>query len=337
LELRIARQLLTSFYPAWKGIVFFKSGRAALRGFLCGLRKFNSRYNVIFLPDYICNVVYQASEEAGFFIRTYRTDHAFRPVWGELLSTLHEESHPIVLLASILGAVNSNQEDIQRIKKWNSEAFIILDECQNLTSTSKISFDRKMAVLFSFNKKSVPGLMGGGVCIGDELREYIKPIHLSRKELYEIYFRLLFHMAKDTLVYLMIFLGFNEFQNRELNVYEYSVGRNILYDTRPHEASILSLATAYIELKSLSEHEKIRLRNYQYITKLYDYSFFHHMSFTSNTPLYIPVSRDWAFSNDAKFFMIKRPYAKHKDHLTTMKMVYCINNSLPIPLNTHLV
>lgn len=330
---QVSRELVKNHVlPKDQHIVYYKSGRAALRGLLEALKNINQKYQNIFLPDYICNVVYQAAEAAGFSIHSYKTDDAFSPIWNELILSIRDKSHPVVLLASMFGKVNSCQNQIDKIFNSNPNAFIIADECQHLVTKSAIGSGKNMAVLFSFNRKTIPGLMGGGVCINEAFAKFIKPVKLKKLRGAEINSRLFFHLAKDILTYFHLIIGKSIHFHVDAPVYDYSVGRNILYDTSPHEIAKLSVIRAWICLRKLEGIERLRIKNYMVIFNTMQVILLFPNLPEQMRAAYIPITKQSVEKNIFQFVFIKRPYAIHRKPESTLKEIYCLMNSIPLRL-----
>lgn len=328
---QVCRKLVKNHVlPNGQHIVYYKSGRAALRGLLETLKKINPKYKIIFLPDYICNVVYQAAETAGFSIQSYKTDNTFSPIWRELIPSIRDKSHPVVLLASMFGRVNSCQKNIKIIFESNPEAFIVADECQHLVTKSTIGSGKNMAVIFSFNKKTIPGLMGGGVCVNGDLSKFIKPIKLKKLTSVKVNTRLFIHASKEILIYIHLYIGKSMFSNIDSPVYDYSIGGNILYDTSPQEIAKLSVIRAWVCLRKLKNIERLRQKNYKVIL-----TSMKEILLCPNFPeqmraAYIPINKKSLNRNLFHFVFIKRPYAIHKRPESAVKEIYCLMNSIPL-------
>jgi hypothetical protein len=330
---RVSRELFNKrILPDDKDIVYFKSGRAALRGFLESLKHNNQKYQIIFLPDYICNVVYQAAENASFSIYSYKTNDDFSPVWNELLSSIRDKSHPVVLLASMFGRVNSSQKNIQRILDSNPDTFIVADECQHLVTNSAIGSGKNMVVLFSFNKKTIPGLMGGGVCVDGSFRKFIKPIKPKKLKSVEVNARLFFRFAKEILSYIHLFIGKSTLNHVDVSGYDYSVGRSIIYNTSPHEIAKLSVIRAWVCLRRLESIERLRQKNYKAIfTTMQEILLCPYLQGQMRAA-YIPITKQSLEKNLFQFVFIKRPYAIHNKPQSAIKEIYCLMNSIPLRL-----
>ena len=329
LKMTIKRFINGNIFQTYNNIIFFKSGRSALYGLLCELSKANPRYNVIYLPDYICNVVYQAAEKAGYEIISYKTNIDFTPAWDKLSSSIKNDNFPVILLASIFGTVNTEQISFDIINNSNKNAFIIADECQNFILNAPTGNSKNVAVLFSFNKKNVPGLMGGGVCTNADILKHLTPQKLPVLQKIEINARLFIHYLKELNIYLNIYLQKKLFNHNNFESFDYSYGRNILYDTLPYEIPIISSARALLEIKRLYRYECIRKSNYSIIND--HISNILQTANANNTP-FIPIDIEAFNEANFDFLSIKNPYSVHNDPLKTLRRLYCIHNIFPLSI-----
>lgn len=326
----ISKILLGRVFLQWRHTVYFKSGRAALCGLMAGLKRANPEHKIVFIPDYICNVVYQAAENAGFTVRSYTTDNHFSPVWEELLDSIKGQTYPVVLLASMFGTVNATQSRIRSIRHTNPSAFIIADECQHLVSNSPVGFDANMAIVFSFNKKTIYGLMGGGVCVNPNLTPLVCPLKSGVMERLEINARLSLHLFKELLIYTRIWLNKPIFYQNDTLTYEYSHGMNILYDTRPKEIAKISLVRAWLELRKMHTTEKLRKNNLHTIMQIMPGALLNQRLARLEDAAYVPVRINTANEFIFRQVFLKRPYAIHKNPDRAIKNVFCIVNSIPL-------
>ena len=166
---QVRRQMARRVYGcAESEIHLFKSGRAALRGLMAGLRAADPARRVALVPDYVCNVVGAACRAAGFETAEYPTDARCRPDWKALEDRVRGEAAPVVVLCSLFGTVPVLDPEALALEKANPRTFIVADECQNLVPDSPVKPRADRAVVFSFNDKTCPGVMGGGVaCSAD--------------------------------------------------------------------------------------------------------------------------------------------------------------------------
>jgi len=164
----MARRLVAErFYPGTKRIEFFLSGRTALVAVLQAVRQSRPGHTVL-IPDYVCNILHKAATYSGFSVRTYKTDAAFRVDVADLVQKVRAPEISTVILASIFGTQNNQQWLVEGIRQANNGVFIILDECQNLIQNNQVQLVPGSVVVSSFNRKTIPGQMGGLVCLADQ-------------------------------------------------------------------------------------------------------------------------------------------------------------------------
>lgn len=165
----VRRRLAQDVYGCGEDEVFlYKSGRAALRGLLDGLKFADPARHTAFVPDYVCNVVGAACRAAGFAVAEYGTDAQGRPDWPALGAALRSEEAPVVVLCSLFGSVPALAPEAAELLQAQPRLFVVADECQNLVTASPVQPRANQAVVFSFNDKTCPGVMGGGaVCSRD--------------------------------------------------------------------------------------------------------------------------------------------------------------------------
>jgi len=318
--------------PRGQEIIYYKSGRAAISGTLTTLKNIKPNYRKILLPDYICDVVYKASENAGFLIESYKTNDSFSPLWNELLFLIQGNSNVVVLLASMFGRVNTDQKHIDEIFNSNPNTFIIADECQHLVSRPFIKYRPNMAIIFSFNKKTIPGLMGGGVCISNSFSMHIKPNKLKIIKGTELNGRLFLHLIKEILLYFRLFLGKPIPFNIDSPKYEYSEFKNILYDCTPHEIAKISLIKGWVLFRQINKIEQLRLNNYKIILRKMKTVLMRPNMLDQNRSVFIPLKKNSLKINWSQFVFIKKPYALINEHESTEKEIYCLKNSISLPM-----
>lgn len=142
------------------------SGRTAIVQYANQIAKCDSRRTAL-IPDYVCNVVCTAFEHAGYHILTYKTN-AESELCEDIRPILESGSVSVLVGVPIYGATGlldwCQDQENQSILDAN-RVHLLFDFCQSLGLTaqlSKISIDYVAAVV-SFNNKTIPGAMGGGV------------------------------------------------------------------------------------------------------------------------------------------------------------------------------
>jgi len=143
------------------------SGRVSLYKLALTLNNFCNK-RVALVPDYICNVVNVALEAAGYEVQTYPTDCYFEPLESELAIKLADERINILLTASVYGSSAfldglKKQEFRELILKRN--IYVIVDLCQDISLVQHLptNYGINLSAVVSFNDKSFPGVMGGGI------------------------------------------------------------------------------------------------------------------------------------------------------------------------------
>lgn len=132
---------------------------------------------VALAPDYICNVVYRALESAGFAVRPYALDDHFEPDPEALRAELARGDVAILLTASLFGSTAMLPllaRQAWRVPILDSRVHVIADLCQDLALIDHLpdGYGDRLTAVLSFNDKSVPGLMGGGIL---STRSYPEP------------------------------------------------------------------------------------------------------------------------------------------------------------------
>ena len=163
LEEELANRLGTGtlqFYPAG-------SGRVALHHLAKHLRP-RLKSGKALIPDYLCNVVPQALEEAGLSVQTYPLDSNFEGDPVLIRNLISDQKIGLLLTASLFGSSASlvdldNPE--MRAFLLAHQVFTVVDLCQDLTLRRFLpaGYGDQLAAVLSFNNKSIPGMMGGGV------------------------------------------------------------------------------------------------------------------------------------------------------------------------------
>lgn len=156
------------FHPAF-------SGRCALRELGTAFRhRYGSQ--TAFVPDYICNVVHIALNEAGLAIETYQTDERLEVPHASLLELLTRHSDSLLLTASICGSSACidllSDEDTRAVIVRNNWT-VLVDVCQDIGLTKRlpIGLGDRLGAVVSFNDKSFPGMLGGGYLCAFPRRE----------------------------------------------------------------------------------------------------------------------------------------------------------------------
>jgi hypothetical protein len=146
---------------------FYFSGRVALYQLALSVRKKGK--NRVLLPEYVCNVVYEAFHKAGYEILLFKLSSELEPDQHELEDLMETyQGQCVICLAPIMGAEGglswATSKKVCDIRKKYSVT-LFLDLCQSFMQVElyKSKDLNDFAVISSFNNKSFPGLMGSAV------------------------------------------------------------------------------------------------------------------------------------------------------------------------------
>ena len=335
LETWVVKQI-NKYYPMrYAKVLFYKSARSGLTSFFRTALSENKE-KVVLLPDYICNVVYLAAEQAGARIIQYSTDELFCPNMTEIEELLKYSPVCVVLLASIFGAQNNRADLLQRVRAVSPDTLVVFDESQNFVTNSPVHLDNRTAVLISFNNKTVPGVMGGALCLPPD--SVINPVIPAQTR-----FSIIIHelqiigmIAKRVLRKLLQFAGLIRIKTNIYPEYEFSQAVIEPYNIEPGRISKISLIYAYLGLRRLNDIEAHRKNNSIQIRKFFNgsdkYSFL-ETEFASIGP-YMPVK----IVNLEQFenIKLKGPYAIHKNKNVSLRPeVFSIINDSDVQLKCY--
>ncbi|TXH62397.1 MAG: hypothetical protein E6Q84_01380 [Thiothrix sp.] len=142
---------------------FYFSGRVALYRMALACKKDNT---IALLPDYICNVVPKAFQEAGINISSYPTDLYFEPSIQAIQQLAKDQPSVLLCLAPIMGAEGGIAWACSlEGKRWRSQNNITLfiDLSQGISRLKQLSptdLDQQFVLMASFNNKAFPSVMG---------------------------------------------------------------------------------------------------------------------------------------------------------------------------------
>lgn len=123
---------------------------------------------VAILPDYLCNVVELAVRRAGFDVRYYPTDDLFEPDPDSLRRELETGSAGLLVTSNVFGSsalLDHLPTDPFRAAVRSGGVAIIVDLCQDISLIGRLpsGYGDRLAAVVSFNDKSLPSVMGGGI------------------------------------------------------------------------------------------------------------------------------------------------------------------------------
>ena len=268
LECVAKRIIRRDIYPPCSHILLYKSGRSALAAVFESLAKTHPD-TVVLVPDYICNVIHRAAADRKLRLVNYRTDKQFHADIDDIEQKIKTESVSALLLASVFGCQNRTAGVIERVRTVDPRLLLIIDDCQNLVLKEPFYPDERTVVVFSFNMKHVPGVMGGGLCMTANplnmpppQRDFFKDLALEVHVLFAL-LRQVWNVLQRYGRTLFIRTGLFAFPELE-----FSDCRRLLYDTRIQRISRISLARGVFGLSVLDKIEVQRRENYDRLRKL---------------------------------------------------------------------
>lgn len=152
--------------PDLRSTRFYFSGRVALYRMALACKQEDS---TVLIPDYICNVVPKAFQEAGLTVSSYSTDERFEPSIQAIQQLVRGQSSALLCLAPIMGAEGGvswifSPEGKSWRAKNNITLFMDLSQCiSRLKSLSTMALGERVVLMASFNNKAFPGVMGAVV------------------------------------------------------------------------------------------------------------------------------------------------------------------------------
>lgn len=145
---------------------FYFSGRVALYRMALACKTENT---IALLPDYICNVVHKAFQEAGVHICSYPTDKYFEPSIQAIQQHTKGQVPLILCLAPIMGAEGGLSWAFSpEGKNWRTQnnVTLFIDLSQGISRLKQLShadLDQQIVLMASFNNKAFPSVMGAVV------------------------------------------------------------------------------------------------------------------------------------------------------------------------------
>lgn len=143
------------------------SGRSALFELACA-RRTECDAPVALYPDYICNIVPRALTEAGWIAEAYATDERLEPDWEALCSRMKRGDVGLLVGASVFGS-SALLDDLADPEKCavlrDLRVQVIVDLAQDVGLVRRLPEKARDIIrcVVSFNDKSFPGAMGGGI------------------------------------------------------------------------------------------------------------------------------------------------------------------------------
>jgi len=317
-----------------ESITLYKSGRAALHGVLETLHACDPRRTVVLVPDYICNVVVRACCAAGFRVTTYSTTESCVPEWAELERMVRATEAPVVLLCSLFGSIPVKDEQVKELLSINEEVIIVADECQNLIPHSGVEKTRAHVIIFSFNDKTCPGVMGGGAVWshGTFGKPFVEKVSFvmqwkCRAGLYALW---LSRVVADAVHISQVAVKKSMWYARPTR-YEFSECQRAHYDLRAEGIYALSAARAILSVRALGRYRDLRATNVNNIQKVLSKESFVNVSVAKmHAPPFLPVMPIFFDAYPCNIpFPLKAPYASPDDPNKAIRPFYSIKLTTP--------
>lgn len=127
-----------------------------------------SESDVALYPDYVCNIVPEALRSAGWRPAAYVTGPRLETDWAALLTQIDGTRAGLVVGASVFGSAGlldlmNNADKVQALRARSvSVVFDIAQDVGLIQNLPDAAADLAFGIV-SFNDKSFPGAMGGGV------------------------------------------------------------------------------------------------------------------------------------------------------------------------------
>lgn len=278
------------------------SGRSALFVIAAHLRK-TVASPVALLPDYVCNIVHRAFIMAGWQVMTYRTNEILEADWQELLTIIDERKVGVLVGASVFGSsalLGFLSDPSKRLQLKERDIQVIIDVAQDIRLIDKIPTDCSgfLHAVVSFNDKSFPGAMGGGI-LSKTIHKYdSRPVSFRDKvKLYRWFIGKSLHSVRKSKI-----PSFEGYKNR----YDYSSCDTYPYKIEPLQPIKLQLVLGIIGIYSLPYYQ-IRKK------KVIKYGL--HLKTTySETSAYLVISDKKACLDQlVRGRKVKYPYATEHD------------------------
>jgi hypothetical protein len=137
------------------------------------------------LPNYICNVVSKSFKLAGWEIKTYNTNELLEPDFDELSNSLATKDIGVFLGANVFGSSGlldllADHHKVEQLR--GNKVHVVLDMAQDISLIDKIPLNLADFVhaVVSFNDKSFPGAMGGGILSAESFNDYQPQLNVKQ-------------------------------------------------------------------------------------------------------------------------------------------------------------
>jgi len=164
------------FYPTF-------SGRVALNEIAKNIRV-SADKQIALIPEYACNLIDKSLKLSGFEIETYKTDERFEPDIKDIKNKLSGNAVKLFVTACMFGSSafleHLSNDEIRKIIADN-KIIVIVDICQDISLVKYIpsNYGDQLIATISFNNKSFPGVVGGGILSSGKFNIKTKPLSLK--------------------------------------------------------------------------------------------------------------------------------------------------------------
>jgi hypothetical protein len=143
------------------------SGRTALFELASAFRRCTDAPTALY-PDYICNIVPRALNEAGWKTEAYPTDERLEADWNELRARLEHGDIGLLVGASVFGSSGllddlADPHNLAILRALKIRVIADLAQDVRLVGQLPEQGNDLISCVVSFNNKSFPGVMGGGI------------------------------------------------------------------------------------------------------------------------------------------------------------------------------
>jgi len=290
-------------------VTFMFSGRVSINVLA---KKFRKNAKVL-IPDYICNVVDKAFEEAGYTIIRYKLKENFEPNIQEIIDCIEKNKIDILLFASLYGSdrfldtvYNQNSKLCEVINSNQIE--VIIDFAQDFYRINNLKLEqRNHHYIFSFNDKSFMGAMGAIIISNRDFSniKYEKLLFKQHIFLLKSYIIKILNCKTPWLLKNYQRIRRRKIKNISKLEYEYSTCKVFPYQYNNYSVSNIQIFFALIGILQLNKYYK---NQYEFLTD-------HREVLTmygSKTSAYVVVNDTNKIKNK-----IKKPYSYYNDEFTS--------------------
>ena len=204
------------------------------------------------LPDYLCNVVELAVRKAGFDVLYYRTDDLLEPAPAAIVRELETTAPGLLLTSNMFGSsalLDALSDDTFRAAILSSGVAVLVDLCQDISLIRRLpsGYGNCLAAVVSFNDKSLPNVMGGGILAPFPVPPSSK--RLTCREVLKLYRELGIKLLSATGI----------LPRRKIARFEYSHCARFPYTLELYEPARIQYILGLIGFNRLNERNRMKL------------------------------------------------------------------------------